>query len=108
MKIQNLIFIAVLLILVAFLLPVGLVMLSDISAVVVIGGEQVRVQEIDTTILILLTVILPILIIVGVVMQFKRSTHESSICKSCIWFLRDLTCEKGFELDCNECVGFEL
>ena len=108
MKIQNTIFVAMSLILVALLLPMVLVMLSDISAVVVIGDEQVRIGMADTTILTLLTVLLPIFIVIGLVMQFMGSRSESSICKACIWFLRDLTCEKDYELDCKECEGLEV
>ena len=107
MKSKNLIFVVVLLILVAFLLPVGLVMLLDIPAVIVIGDEQVRVQEADTTILIFLTVLLPIFICVGFIMQFMGSRRKASICKSCIWFLRDLSCEKGCEIDCIVCESLE-
>ena len=107
MNIKSTIFIFVSLILVAFLLPAVLVVFSDIFAVIVIGGEQVRVQEADIPILILLTVLLPILIVIGLAMPFMDSRDESSICKSCIWFLRDLTCEKGYELDCRKCEGFE-
>lgn len=107
MKIKYLIGLVMGLILVALLLPILLVMLSDISAVVVIGGEQVRVPKADATVLTLLTVLLPIFICIGFVMQFMGSRRELSICKSCIWFLRDLTCEKDLELDCTVCEGLE-
>lgn len=108
MKIQNTIFVAVLLILVAILLPMVLVMLSDISAVVVIDDEQIRIGMADTTILNLFSIILPILIVVGFIMKFMGSRDESSICKSCIWFLTNLTCEKNCELNCKECKNHEI
>ena len=108
MKTQNIIFIALSLIVVALMLPVVLVMFSGISAVVVIGDEQVRVPKGDTTLLTLFIVILPILVVIGMVMQFMKIKSEQPICKSCIWFLRDLTCGKGFELYRKKCEGMEL
>ena len=106
METKYVIGIGISVVMIALLLPVVLVSLSDVS--VVFNGEQVRIPEQDTTILTLFTVLLPILIITGMVLQFMGLKRESSICKSCIWFLRDLTCEKDYELDCKECEGVEF
>ena len=91
-------------IVIAILFPIGLVMLSDVS--VIVDGVQVRPQESDATILILFTAILPILIVIGGVVKSMTSLEREES-NSCIWFLRDSTCEMNFELNCKECKGFE-
>ena len=106
MKIKYVIGVVVGVMVVALLLPIGLVLLSDIS--VVVDGQQIRLPKSDTTFLNLLVILLPVLICIGLAIQFTSLNREPSICKSCIWFLKDLTCEKGYELDCKECEGLEV
>lgn len=72
MNMQKIISLAITLIIIAVILPIGLVYLSTSGDVqVLINGTYVTLSEVaDPTVITLLTVLVPILVVVAIVMYF--------------------------------------
>ena len=72
-KMQDVILIAISLIVIAIILPIGLAYIGSADLVVVTlpNGTQVALADaVDPAVLTLLTVLLPILVVIGIIMYF--------------------------------------
>lgn len=76
---QRVILIAIALVIIAIILPIGLVYISEAgSTTVTINGSDVALEDsADPAILTLLTVLLPILVVVVIIMYFLPRSRES-------------------------------
>ena len=71
-RIANVILIAIALVIIAIVLPIGIAYIATAgNTTVTIGNESVMLQDVaDPAIITLLTVLLPILVVIGIIMYF--------------------------------------
>ena len=72
-KMQDVILVAISLIVIAIILPIGLAYIGSADLVVVTlpnGTEVALADAVDPAVLTLLTVLLPILVVIGIIMYF--------------------------------------
>lgn len=78
-KMSDVILVAIALIVIAIILPIGLAYIGSADTAVVTlanGSEVVLIDVVDPAVITLLTVLLPILVVIGIIMYFIPKTRD--------------------------------
>lgn len=76
---SDVILVAIALIVIAIILPIGLAYIGSADTAVVTlanGSEVVLIDVVDPAVITLLTVLLPILVVIGIIMYFIPKTRD--------------------------------